>query len=42
MEGIKIFLKKMKTKTVSMLVNEIENFLYKIKTKSVNMLVNDT
>ena len=42
MEGIKIFLKKMKTKTVSMLVNEIENFLKKIKTKSVNMLVNDT
>ena len=42
MEGIKIFLKKMKTKTVSMLINKIEIFLKKVKTKSVNVLVNDT
>ena len=40
-KGTKIFLKKKKSKSVNMLVNDIEIFLKKKKKRSVNMVVND-
>ena len=42
MKGTKIFLKKNKTKSVNMLVCDIEIFLKKKKKRSINMVVNDT
>ena len=40
-KGIDIFLKKKKTKTINMLVNNIETFLKKKESKSISMVVND-
>ena len=40
-KGTKFFLNKKKTKSVNMLVSNIETFLKKKKKRSANMVVND-